>query len=289
MVRAMKVIHQMTNVLRESAPITDLKISEGVADYKGHKPLFVTGIFQRADVLNANNRVYPRKLWERILSDPTLKDALFRRRVYGAVDHPADWKMSLAMTSHVITNLKMEANGDIVGTAEILPTPTGMVLEALFRANCEVGISSRGTGSTTKTNEGTEVVGEDYQLETFDFVAAPSTPGAYPSIVQEAIEKAKAIEVSKSELSPIKVRSYDAPITTEVKPMSLEKFRAAEREARELILTEGGGKKTRELLREKVEEKLSEILTLAAENRTVEAISAPIVKELTERRAALEH
>src|ERR1017187_7901082 len=253
MVRAMKVIHQMTNVLRESAPITDLKISEGVADYKGHKPLFVTGIFQRADVLNANNRVYPRKLWERILSDPTLKDALFRRRVYGAVDHPADWKMSLAMTSHVITNLKMEANGDIVGTAEILPTPTGMVLEALFRANCEVGISSRGTGSTSHTNEGHEVVGEDYQLETFDFVAAPSTPGAYPSIVQEAIEKAKAIEEieeSKPELSPIKVRSFDAPITTEVKPMSLEKFRAAEREARELIRAEGAGK-TRDLLREK--------------------------------------
>jgi hypothetical protein len=42
-----------------------------------------------------------------------------------------------------------------------------------------IGISSRGVGSTSKTESGVDVVQSDYTLVCFDIVSEPSTPGAY--------------------------------------------------------------------------------------------------------------
>ena len=67
-----------------------------------------------------------------------------------------------------------------MGTAEILPTPSGNILKALFAAGVTVGISSRGMGSVEENlREGTVEVQDDYDLLCWDFVSNPSTNGAY--------------------------------------------------------------------------------------------------------------
>jgi len=275
------------SVLRDTAIFSGFKLTEGVTNATtGRKPLVVEGVFQRADVLNANHRVYPKALWEKVLTNSSLKEALNNRRMFGEVDHPADWRMALARTSHVITDLKMDESGNIIGKAEILPTPTGLVLEAILRAGCEVGISSRGTGSTSSTNEGHEVVGEDYQLETFDFVATPSTPGAYPKMVMETMERAQAME---ARIMDSLFKSVTPAKKEEVNEMSLDGYRALEREASELIRikVKGIDAATRTLVLNKIEETMGKVIKAGEADKTVAVLSESMLKSLEKKRSKL--
>ena len=68
---------------------------------------------------------------------------------------------------------------DIVyGTIEILPTPSGKIIQDLISSGVTLGISSRGVGSVQSVG-GNTIVQEDFQLICFDMVSEPSTPGAY--------------------------------------------------------------------------------------------------------------
>lgn len=152
-------------------------------------PMVVRGVFQRVNVKNINNRIYTDKLWERVLHDPNLTDKLNRRSVLGVVEHPKDGATSLGSVSHVITKLWRD-NDVIYGEAEILDTPSGQIIQELFRKKIPVGISSRGRG-TSEVRGGVEYVNEDtFQLDTFDFVYKPSTPGAFPQLKESALRKA---------------------------------------------------------------------------------------------------
>jgi hypothetical protein len=135
----------------------------------------VEGVFQRSDTENANKRVYPRSIWEKELEAPRVVEALQNKAMFGELDHPADGKTKLQRVSHVITNLELQEDGVMTGAAEILPTPNGKILKSLFESGVQVGISSRGSGSVQNGR-----VQEDFKLNTFDFVARPSTPGALP-------------------------------------------------------------------------------------------------------------
>lgn len=143
----------------------------------------VRGVFQRSDVKNGNGRVYSEQLWNRVLGEGALKQTLGSRLMLGEVEHPSDGMTNLSRVSHVITSLN-KSSGKVVGEAEVLNTPSGKILQELFRAKVPVGISSRGKG-TSYSKGGVEYVNErDYILDTFDFVYKPSTPGAYTSIAE---------------------------------------------------------------------------------------------------------
>jgi hypothetical protein len=69
-----------------------------------------------------------------------------------------------------------------MGDVEILPTPAGNILKALFGSGITIGISSRGMGSVSDNlSEGTVEVQDDFELLCFDFVSTPSTHGAFLS------------------------------------------------------------------------------------------------------------
>ena len=147
--------------------------------------MVVSGIFQHADIQNRNNRKYPRAVLEKSISAKT--KVMQERSMFGELDHPADGKTSLMRVSHIVTNLSMATNGEVIGEAEILDTPAGKILQELFKANTLVGISSRGQGSVRNLGGCDEVQG-DFDLVTFDFVSDPSTPNAYPKMVHESAE-----------------------------------------------------------------------------------------------------
>lgn len=171
----------MNKMLIETLPFT-AKLVEEATD---SKRMVVEGVFQRAGIKNANGRIYPKSIWEKIIKDEKINQAMQERRMLGCLDHPEDGKSRLARAAHIILSQNIDENGNIIGRAEILETPDGKVLQELFRAGVTVGISSRGSGTVKKNALGEDIVNDDFALETYDFVYNPSTIGAYPKVVTE--------------------------------------------------------------------------------------------------------
>jgi hypothetical protein len=92
-------------------------------------------------------------------------------------DHPDSSVIELKNASHIIREAHMEGNL-VYGRIEILPTPSGEILQKLVESGVTLGISSRGVGSTKKEGD-YYVVQDDFQLICWDFVSEPSTPGAF--------------------------------------------------------------------------------------------------------------
>mgnify|MGYP003638380842 CR=1 FL=1 len=143
----------------------------------------ISGIFQRANTPNHNNRIYERTLLEREMG--RLEESITERRLMGELDHPSHDAIKLQNVSHLITKLKMSGN-EMIGEAEILNTPSGQVAQALIKGGVKLGISSRGMGSLKEGPDGHAVVNPDFKLVTFDLVADPSTKGAFPALVNES-------------------------------------------------------------------------------------------------------
>lgn len=161
-------------------------LNEGVTG-----PLKIRGIFQRADEANHNNRIYPKKVLENQVNH--LINAISERRLVGELDHPTYEMVKLSNASHLITGLKIQGN-EVIGEAEILPTPAGKVVEGLIRGGVKIGISSRGMGTLSEGRNGTKTVNEDFKLVTFDIVADPSTRGAFPTLSESReIKKEKKL------------------------------------------------------------------------------------------------
>ena len=133
------------------------------------KKFKLKGIYQAADTPNGNKRTYPRPVLEGAVN--SVQSMVTERRMLGELDHPADAKVHLDKVSHVVTELRMEANGQVYGEAEVLPTASGKILEALLKSKVKLGISSRGFGSTKSTSTGLSEVQDDYKLVTFDMVS----------------------------------------------------------------------------------------------------------------------
>jgi len=172
----------MPNLLIESNPV-HLTLTEAA----GGK-VIARGEFGRVGVPTQNGRIYPEELMLREIN--RLAEDISNRRILGELDHPTDGKTSLKRVSHVITGLKIK-DGIVVGEAEILNTPEGKTLKALIEANVQIGISSRGFGSTKPSNdpktEG-EIVQDDFVLKTWDFVADPAVKSAVPGIFTEDVD-----------------------------------------------------------------------------------------------------
>jgi len=140
--------------------------------------LLVTGTLQRAEAKNQNGRIYPKEILEREATK-YMDNFVKQRRAMGELDHPESSVVNLKNVSHNIVDMGWDGD-DLVGTVEILPTPSGNMLKDLLKAGILLGISSRGLGSVKKDmREGADVVQDDFDLIAFDFVSNPSTQGAF--------------------------------------------------------------------------------------------------------------
>ena len=99
-------------------------------------------------------------------------------RALGELDHPDSSIINLKNVSHNIKKIWWDGD-QVMGVIEILPTPSGNILKALFENNIPVGVSSRGMGSLKQMSEGTLEVQDDFELLCWDFVSTPSNPGSY--------------------------------------------------------------------------------------------------------------
>ena len=161
------------------------QISESMKENNGK--LIVKGVLQRADTKNQNGRVYPKEILMRE-AKKYFKNFITQKRAMGELDHPESSVVNLSNVSHNIT--EMNWNGDdLVGTVEVLGTPSGNILKELFKSGIKLGISSRGMGSveTVNEDEDSQEVQNDFELIAFDFVSNPSTHGAFMYPMHEGV------------------------------------------------------------------------------------------------------
>jgi len=162
------------------------------ASIKNNKSLVVTGVLQRAEAKNQNGRVYPREILEREVK-AYMEGPIKENRAMGELDHPESSVINLQNVSHNIKRCWWEGD-DVMGDVEVLPTPAGNILKALFASGITVGISSRGMGSVSENlAEGTVEVQDDFELLCWDFVSTPSTHGAFMTPKGRALQEGKVI------------------------------------------------------------------------------------------------
>ena len=166
--------------------VTPEQINESIKRNNGR--LVVHGVLQRAEAKNQNGRVYPREILERA-SQKYGQEFVKQKRALGELDHPDSSVVNLQNVSHNVTEMHWEGN-NLVGTVEVLGTPSGNILKELFKAGIKLGISSRGMGSVEPMQEGDgQKVGQDFELIAFDFVSNPSTHGAFLYPLKESVDK----------------------------------------------------------------------------------------------------
>ena len=177
-------------LLTEYRPFqVDRQLAE--ASIKENKPLMVKGVIQRAEAKNQNGRIYPKEILEREINK-YISGPVKEKRALGELDHPESSVINLQYVSHNVTRIKMIGD-DVYGEVEILPTPAGKILQALFASGITVGISSRGMGSVQEGSNGTVEVQDDFELLCFDFVSTPSTHGAFMTPVGRALQEGKVV------------------------------------------------------------------------------------------------
>ena len=149
--------------------------------------LIVSGVLQRAEAKNQNGRVYPKETLMRE-AEKYADEFIREKRALGELDHPDSSVVNLNNVSHNVLDMDWKGN-DLVGTVEVLGTPSGNILKELFKSGIRLGISSRGMGSVKEVfseGEGTLQVQPDFELIAFDFVSNPSTHGAFLAPVNES-------------------------------------------------------------------------------------------------------
>ena len=165
------------------------QISESISENNGK--LVVRGVLQRAEAENQNGRIYPKEILHREAKKYT-KEFIKERRAMGELDHPESSVVNLQNVSHNVKDMHWEGD-NLLGTVEVLGTPSGNILKELFKSGIKLGISSRGMGSvetvTEDTGDQVTQVQPDFELIAFDFVSNPSTHGAFMHPMNESVDK----------------------------------------------------------------------------------------------------
>ena len=177
-------------------------INESISKNNGR--LIVKGVLQRVNAKNQNGRIYPREVLVKE-AKKYAQENIAERRALGELDHPESSVVNLNNASHNVLEMHWKGD-DLLGTVEVLSTPSGNILKELFKSGIKLGISSRGLGSVEELKEGeddenpTVKVKDDFELIAFDFVSNPSTHGAFmrPSSMNESVG-----DVSKSTTSKV--------------------------------------------------------------------------------------
>ena len=167
--------------------VTIEQINESLKANSGR--LVVHGVLQRSDIKNQNGRIYPKDILMRE-AKKYIEHFIIQKRALGELDHPESSVVNLQNASHNVTEMHWEG-GNLIGTVEVLGTPSGNILKELFKAGIKLGISSRGLGTVEPISEDSDAqeVQDDFELIAFDFVSNPSTHGAFMYPLKEGVNK----------------------------------------------------------------------------------------------------
>jgi hypothetical protein len=131
-------------------------------------PYLLEGVFTHLGIKNRNQRIYTA---EKFL--PHINELMERKRdlhvIYGELDHPESFEISLERASHVIESLNYDrAKNVVTGEIRILSKDRGQTIRSLIDDGLPIFVSSRAAGITE--SDGTVSV---KKLVTYDAVGDP--------------------------------------------------------------------------------------------------------------------
>lgn len=158
--------------------------------------------------LNANNRVYERDVWEKVLSEKDITEKMKFRCLFGQAEHPTETQSDLQLTSHVIHEMHIDED-TVYQTMDVLDTPTGRIINTLLEAGCQVGVSTRAEGDLEEyeiKEDGApkkcqKVVAETYRYVTTDFTADPSTFGVTPQNIEHNMKETVSALIKEGKMT----------------------------------------------------------------------------------------
>ena len=159
-----------------------------------------SGNFQPIGEFSRNKRLYSRDLWPKLLENEDLKSRLARRGVFGCLGHADklvdDRDIQEGKVSHIVTLLEVredkKGNPFLYGELEILDTPAGRILEAMYKGGADLYVSSRAAGKLFPVpgQDYSLVKPEQYTFHCFDIVCRPGFLQARPAF--EAMPEVEA-------------------------------------------------------------------------------------------------
>lgn len=170
------------------------------------------GPFQPMGEMSRNNRLYEADHWDIQLENLQFQDRIKSRDLLGTIGHHDkkvdDADIAAGIVSHIVTCLEKreDANGRpyLYGELEILDTPAGKNLKAMYEGGANLFVSSRGAGKLLPVpNESYKLVDKNnYFCETFDVVHRPGFLKAKPlyedTKVQESLNENKETDYRKA-------------------------------------------------------------------------------------------
>ena len=169
-------------LIKEDIRYSDIQtLSEGTG---ANKKLYIKGPFLQAEKVNRNNRVYPQKIMDMAV-EKYIQDYVKQNRALGELNHPPEPVVNPERAAIMTTTLEKDGCY-YIGTAKVLSTPMGKIVENLINDGVKVGVSSRGLGSLKQSRDGYNEVQEDFMLTTAaDIVFDPSAQTAFVEGVYE--------------------------------------------------------------------------------------------------------
>ena len=137
-----------------------------------------------------NGRKYVLKLWQNVEADPLFQEGLETHTIVGELDHP-DERIDYALKEGavVLTDFKIQNDGNIYTQFDILNTLPGRMVKTYFDAGCKLGVSSRGLGEEIVVDGETIIDPDTYAFFCFDVVAQPALKSARMELLESTSTK----------------------------------------------------------------------------------------------------
>lgn len=169
------------------------------------------GVFQPINEPSRNGRIYESTHWQTQLDKPEVQERLKTRSMWGTLGHfdrrITDADIREGLVSHIISKLEIREDVNnkpyLYGELEILDTPSGRILEGMYKGGANLFVSSRGAGKLLT------VIGDDlkhvdpnsFWFEGFDVVRAAGFPKARP-VYESAVSEDKKEVVHENHEQP---------------------------------------------------------------------------------------
>ena len=139
----------------EFQDISELDISESESNGSKFKIIGkVKGCMAPIGVYSRNHRIYEDCHWIKVLQNPLLQERLVNRRLFGMPSHMQkkidDEDFRKGRISHIVSVLEVrnDNNGKpfLYGEFDILDTPAGRILKAMYEGGAGIYVSTRAAG-----------------------------------------------------------------------------------------------------------------------------------------------
>jgi len=131
---------------------------------------------------NENNRIYEKQEYLPHLT--YLTEKINKGQLFGELDHPQSFDVSLKNVSHVVESLKYDESSNTVRIKlRVLDTPCGRIAKTLVESGCTISTSSRAAGQVAESGKV-----KLHKIFTYDLVAEPGFSQAALSQVSESLK-----------------------------------------------------------------------------------------------------